>query len=162
VIFDDGTTTTAVDADDCTSWSDTAITLAVPTGLESRTYGLKVYRRDSTLVTGAYSDPISFTVIATSVTLKAYPNPFNPYADTLKMQVSVTSDTRVGVYIYDIAARLIYKTETTLSTGTTNVEWDGKLFTGQYAGDGTYLIRVVDESSKALISKGKVMVVKQR
>ncbi|MFA4858886.1 MAG: Ig-like domain-containing protein, partial [Candidatus Margulisiibacteriota bacterium] len=162
VIFDDGAHTAAVDADDCTYWSDGTITLLVPTGLESKSYGVKVYRRDSTMVTGAYSNSYSFTVIAMSTTLKAYPNPFNPYADTLKMQVSVTADTRVGVYIYDIAARLVYKTEATLSTGTTNIEWDGKLFTGQLAGDGTYLIRIIDEGAKTLISKGKVIVVKQR
>jgi flagellar hook assembly protein FlgD len=68
----------------------------------------------------------------------------------------------VGVYIYDVTGRLVYQTTQTLTTGTTNIEWDGKIFTGQTAGDGAYLIRIVNEGNKTLISKGKIIVIKHQ
>jgi hypothetical protein len=160
VWFGDGITTVTVDT--VQSWSDGTIMVAVPEGLESKTYALQVYRRASTLGVGALSNAVQFEVIAMSTTLKAYPNPFNPLSETLKMQVSVTDTTSVGVYIYDVTGRLVYQTTQTLTTGTTNIEWDGKIFTGQTAGDGAYLIRIVNEGNKTLISKGKIIVIKHQ
>ncbi|MBU0687424.1 MAG: IPT/TIG domain-containing protein [Candidatus Margulisbacteria bacterium] len=159
VIFDDAISTLIVD--EAILWSDTLIQIAVPEGLESKAYALKVYKRDLTLGVDALSNAVAFTVIAMADIVKAYPNPFNPLVESTSIQVSVTSTTNVGIYIYDITARLVYKTVQTLNAGTTLIPWDGKLFTGEYCGDGVYLVRVVNEDSKTLLSKGKIIAIKR-
>lgn len=158
VWFGDGINSFMVD--DVEEWSDTMIRLQVPEDLTSKSYALQVYRREYVLAIGILSNAVQFDVIAMAGILKAYPNPFDPVNQTLKMQVSVTASTNIGVYVYDLTGKLVYQTTQTLGVGTTDVTWDGRMYTGEYAGDGALLIRIVDESSKTVLSKGKVIVIK--
>jgi hypothetical protein len=157
------------------SWSDTEITAIVPRLAPAGNYTLKVIRLTISQGTiQAYeSNPAAFQVTSGSSSTGSatiFPNPFNP----LETQVPVsrasgmlgnratiaydaTGVTNVGIYIYDTTARLVY--HEIISGG--QVSWDGKDTSGNYVADGLYLLRVVNEENKSLISKGKILIIKQ-
>jgi hypothetical protein len=155
------------------SWSDTSIEAIVPRLAVTGNYQLKVVRL--AVAAGgtmqAYeSNPASFRVTAmTSSTGNAtiYPNPFNPMATQLTasgmaanvatVAYNATGVQNVGIYIYDTTAKLVYHSVTTGS----QITWDGRDTGGAYVADGVYLLRVVNEDSKTLISKGKILVIKK-
>jgi hypothetical protein len=151
---------TAIDA--VTYWSDTMIIFTLPTTFTTKRYDLCVYRKNSTLSIDELSEPYAFDVIAASTKAKAYPNPFNPLGDgTIKIEVTVTEATTVSLYLYDMAARMVDEATVTLLAGTNQIEWNGRDYTGNVVGDGVYLIRVVNSSTKELIAKGKILVIKR-
>jgi len=90
-------------------------------------------------------------------TVNIYPNPFNPNAETVNFAYNPGSAANVGIYIYDMTAKQIYKQVDSGSTAT----WNGKDDWGKMSGDGAYLLRVVNEDNKQLIAKGKILVIKQ-
>ncbi|MFA5875780.1 MAG: IPT/TIG domain-containing protein [Candidatus Margulisiibacteriota bacterium] len=143
-------------------WSDTLILFNLPTTFTNGKYDLCVYRKNSALSIDELSEAYVFSVIATSTRAKAYPNPFNPLSDgTVKIEVTVTESITVSLYLYDMAARMVDQVTIPLLVGTNQIEWDGRDYTGAVVGDGVYLIRVVNDSTKELIAKGKILVIKR-
>jgi flagellar hook assembly protein FlgD len=143
------------------SWSDSQIVFVLPDTFETGEYDLQVYRKDATQGIDALSEAKPFRVIAASTKAKVYPNPFNPLSETIKIQVSATEAMEVSLFIYDITARVIYKTSASLSVGTNEITWDGKNYLNAIVGDGVYLVRVVNNANKELISKAKILVIKR-
>ena len=117
------------------------------------------------------SNPEAFevtSIMSNSGIAVVYPNPFNPLAtaltasdreaDKTTIAFNATAVQNVGVYIYDMTARLVYQQVTSGS----QVSWSGVDNQGNYVADGLYLIRVVNEDTKAIIAKGRVLVIKRQ
>jgi hypothetical protein len=103
-----------------------------------------------------------FLVMAASTLAKTYPNPFNPLRETIKIEFVLTSAANVQVYLYDMTGQPIWKSGVQYySAGTQTVNWSGLTFFSNYAGDGIVLVRVVNEDTKGLIAKGKILVIKR-
>ena len=87
-----------------------------------------------------------------------YPSPFNAGAESVTIAVADTGGaTNIGFYVFDRTARLVNKQ---VITGSSQTTWDGKDQNNNIAGNGAYLIRIVNEDSKALLAKGKLLVIK--
>jgi hypothetical protein len=144
------------------SWSSTQIVFVLPTTFSTGSYDLMVHRKDTVLAIDEQSLAMPLKVVALSSRAVPYPNPFNPLSDSLKIQVSVTVPTNAIICIYDISAKMIYQTSVSLSVGTNEIAWDGKNYLGVIVADGVYLVRVAKETSKELIAKGKILVIKRQ
>ena len=90
-----------------------------------------------------------------------FPNPFDPQVEVTHMMIQLDEPTEIGIYIYDMTARQIWKEVIFLPAGQTPVEWKGYTYFDKIAGNGVYLLRVVDEGNKKLIGKGKIFVIKR-
>jgi hypothetical protein len=149
------------------SWSDTAIEAVVPRLAAAGTYEVKVTRVAiiAGTVTAMQSNPSSFLITAAAAggdIVNVRPNPFNPNTETVLMPVTNTyGATNVGYYIFDMTARLVYKHVVTASGTTASDTWDGKDLTQVLVGDGAYILRVINEDTKSLIARGKILVVKK-
>jgi hypothetical protein len=156
---------------DILSWSDTAIEAIVPRLAPTGSYELKVIKLSiSAGSMRAYeSNPEGFLVtgiMPTGGTAVIFPNPFNPLATELaasgmtanQATIAYVADgvQNIGIYVYDSTARLVYHAVTT----DTQVAWDGRNTGGNVVADGIYLLRVVNEDTKNLIAKGKILVIK--
>lgn len=153
----------AVSTSDVVSWSNAEIKVKVPADFIPGAYRVEVLRRMQ--ISGQdielLSNGIEFEITAFSGVTKAYPNPFNPLKEILHVRINLTSTAQVGVYVYDINGRLVWKNVASKPAGQSETTWDGTTAFQEKAGDGVYLIRVVNEGSKALISKGKIIVIKK-
>jgi hypothetical protein len=94
-----------------------------------------------------------------------YPNPFNPLKGPAKISYSLTEDTDVALYIFDMTGRQVNKEVYPSGTegghaGYNQVEWDGKTFSGVFAENDVYFVRIVKLSESKLIGKLKIMVLK--
>ncbi|MFC1540617.1 IPT/TIG domain-containing protein [Candidatus Margulisiibacteriota bacterium] len=153
------------------SWSDTAIEAIVPRLAPAGNYQLKVIKLAiSAGNLRAYeSNPEGFVVtgiMPAGGDAVVFPNPFNPLATEMAAsgmaanQATIAYDAtgvqNIGIYVYDSTARLVYQTLTT----DTQVTWDGRDNGGSVVADGIYLLRIVNEDTKTLISKGKILVIK--
>jgi flagellar hook assembly protein FlgD len=142
------------------SWSDAAIQARVPRLASIGTYEVRVNKLSTTsgVVTVLTSNPAGFQVTSLggdSATI--YPNPFNPNKEVVNIGYTTPAGaTNIGVYIFDMTARQVSKTV----IGASQTTWDGKDQNGQLVGDGVYLLRVINEDTKSLIAKGKILVVK--
>ncbi|MFA5035298.1 MAG: Ig-like domain-containing protein, partial [Candidatus Margulisiibacteriota bacterium] len=158
-------TTSALTEGIILSWTTTSIEVILPAGLASGMYGVDVKvsapsAADPAVVTTFVSTPKDFLVTASAAgdIAQIYPNPFSPRTEQVNIVVSNTgSASRLGYYIYDMAAQLVYRT----STGTTQITWNGIDQWGSLVSDGAYILRVVNEDTKSLIAKGKILVVKR-
>jgi len=90
-----------------------------------------------------------------------YPNPFDPQVEVTNMVFDLDSDTTVGIYIYDITARQVWKHVEFLPAGQQLIQWDGYTYYNKIADNGMYLVRAIDNKSKKFIGKGKIMVMKR-
>jgi hypothetical protein len=91
-------------------------------------------------------------VIGSAVSgLMVYPNPYT-IGGTLKFD-GLSGD--VNVYIYDIAADLVWKGFT---SGAASISWDGKNHAGNTVAPGVYIYVVKDALGKK--STGKIAVIK--
>jgi hypothetical protein len=90
-----------------------------------------------------------------------FPNPFDPQVEVTHMMIQLEEPTEIGIYIYDMTARQIWKEVIFLPAGQTPVEWKGYTFFNKIADNGVYLLRVVDEGNKKFIGKGKIFVIKR-
>lgn len=158
------------------SWSSSRIDAVVPRGANAGNYRVKIIKITIIQETGAtsawQSNDVDFMVTSSAApeggTAVIYPNPFNPIAEQTGQPnasaikaVTVAFDNdagnQVGIYIYDMTARLVYKDVTTSS----QASWSGLDSYNNVVGDGAYILRVVDENSKRVIAKGKILVIKQ-
>ncbi|MDD5593433.1 MAG: T9SS type A sorting domain-containing protein [Candidatus Margulisbacteria bacterium] len=145
-----------------TSWNDTSIEAIVPMLAPAGSYTVKVVRIaiQAGTVTALESNTTGFQVTSTSAGDIAviYPNPFNAGKENVTIAVTNTGGaTRIGFYIFDMTARLTYKYVATSGNQTT---WNGYDQDNALVGDGAYLVRIVNEDTKALLAKGKILVVK--
>lgn len=146
------------------SWSDTNLVVEVPLTANKGTYDIEIYKLTIAaegIDIASKSDAVSFTVTAAASAGIAtiYQNPFDPAdGESITIQFNAGSATNIGVYIYDSTARLV---STELLSGTNQTTWDGLYASGAVVGDGVYLVRIVNEDTKALIAKGKALVIKR-
>lgn len=150
-----------------TKWGDTQLEAKVPTQAIGGIYNVRVLKVAilANTLNALESNNASFKVTAPSPAdgvVIAYPNPFNPLSNDPIMNKATLvynpgTATNIGIYIYDMTAKLIFKN--TVSTSQTT--WDGKDTWSNYASNGAYLVRVVNEDNKSLIAKGKVLVIKE-
>ncbi|MFA6169164.1 MAG: Ig-like domain-containing protein [Candidatus Margulisiibacteriota bacterium] len=158
-------TTSALTEGIILNWTTTSIEVVLPAGLPSGMYGVDVKvsapsASDPAVVTTFVSTPKDFLVTASAAgdVAQVYPNPFNPLAEQANIVVSNTGGaSRLGYYIYDMAAQLVYRT----STGASQITWNGVDQWGSLVSDGAYILRVVNEDNKSLLAKGKILVVKR-
>jgi hypothetical protein len=142
------------------SWSDTQLIARVPQApmgsYEAVVNKMASVQGTLTLLT---SNKQAFQVTSSGVdTVRAYPNPFNPNIEVITLVFNPPTGTpNSGVYIYDMTARLVRHENVLTATQTT---WNGKDQNGNTVGDGAYLVRVINEETKSLIAKGKILVVK--
>ena len=146
------------------SWKDIEIKFTIPPGTAPKDYDVKIFSLKpvgNQQVQQLSDDVVIFKVLALSSTTKIYPNPFNANVEPAKIEVVVTTATNVSVYIYDITGLLVWKTSQFVPANASIIKWDGRDLFGRVSADGVYLVRVLDDDSKVLISKGKVIVVKR-
>ena len=144
-------------------WSDTTIEANVPLA-PIGDYTIKVIqiRGGSGPVTALESNPASFMVTfsPTPGIATISPNPFNAGKESVTINVASSvggvTINNIGYYIFDMTAQLVHK-EVTSSTQTT---WNGLDQNNAVVGDGAYILRVINEDSKSLIAKGKILVIK--
>jgi hypothetical protein len=152
------------------AWSNTTIEALVPELSPIGTYTVKVVKQSISsggTLQVMESNPQGFSVTAgvmgNGIAI-IYPNPFNPLStDPLRNRTNISGwagsgATNVGVYIFDSTAKLVYQNNIVAAIDTT---WDGKDSNGSYAADGLYLLRVVNEDTKATLAKGKILVIKR-
>ena len=143
------------------NWSDTTIEAIVP-ALASGFYDLKVILMQ--IAGGALqeldSSPASFQITGSAVatgTATVYPCPFNAGAETVTLAAPDTGGaSKIGFYVFDRSARLVFKQIGSSGQAT----WNGRDLEGDLIADGAYLIRILNEDSRALLAKSKLMVVK--
>lgn len=86
-----------------------------------------------------------------------YPNPYNPILDApVKIAYDTNNASSIGAYIYDVTGRLTYMT----ATSSNEITWDGHDKETNLVSNGAYLVRIINESNKQLLAKGKVLVIK--
>ncbi|OGC11767.1 hypothetical protein A3K48_04665 [candidate division WOR-1 bacterium RIFOXYA12_FULL_52_29] len=147
------------------NWTDTTIEAILPAGLSAGLYAVDVKvsapsAADPSIITTYVSTPANFQVTSSAAgdIAQIFPNPFNPLTEQVNIVVSNTGGaSRLGYYIYDMAAQLVYKT----TSGTSQIAWNGIDQWGQQVADGAYLLRVVNEDTKSLLAKGKILAVKR-
>ena len=85
-----------------------------------------------------YELPIKFEL------LQNYPNPFNP---TTTIEYSVTSKTRVEIYIYNsLGQKIATLLNKEMKTGTFKINWDGTDSNGKRLSSGVYFYHILTES----------------
>ena len=144
-----------------TQWSDSTIEAIVPS-LASGLYDVKVlYVQTSGGILQQFeSNPAGFQITGSFGfgTAVIYPCPFNAGVETVTIAVpNSTGAANIGFYVFDRTARLVFKQ---VLGGANQTVWDGHDLSGNIVGDGAYLVRVVNEDSKALLAKGKLLVIK--
>jgi len=91
------------------------------------------------------------------------PNPFNPSLGASKITYNLSMPAQVRLYIFDQTGRLVTSVRAFGTAGyNDNLEWDGKLSTGENAANGIYLVKVLAEESgqATAFAKGKVIVLR--
>ena len=98
---------------------------------------------------------------AQNLTLINYPNPFNPKGGQIvTFECFSNSNLETSIYLYDMAARLLWKKNFPLQAATKNrISWDGYNENNELVGNGIYLYRLIDSSSKQQLAKGKIWVI---
>ncbi len=91
------------------------------------------------------------------------PNPFDPSLGPSKITYNLSRPAQVKLYIFDQTGRLITSLSVPGTAGyNNNLEWDGKLASGENASNGIYLIKVLaQENGQATASaKGRIIVLR--
>ncbi|MDD5382261.1 MAG: hypothetical protein PHH60_01210, partial [Candidatus Margulisbacteria bacterium] len=157
------------------SWSNTTIEAIVPKLAPAGDYTLKVIKIaiSAGMMQAFESNPKGFQVtagISSGGLATIYPNPFNPLETSVPstrasgmsgnaatIAFTAAGVSNIGIYIYDTNARLVFHEV----TNTTQVTWNGRDTQGALVADGVYLLRIVNEETKSLIAKGKILVIKK-
>lgn len=191
LVFDNGQSGVSYQAREVLSWSNTQIVAIVPRLASVGDYKVKVIKITIIQETGStqawQSNEEDFRVTASAANeggiATIYPNPFNPLAETINatgtgadanrdtIAFNAGSSTTVGIYIYDMTARLVQQRTVTMGTPDSTVQalgwdgtqasWNGHDTYGNLAGDGVYIMKIIDQDSKRVIAKGKILVIKQ-
>ena len=162
LLFENTTTGKSYFAD-ITSWSETTIEAIVPAGAATGIYKMKVVRKSIALgiVRALESNEAGYSVTIAAVAglANAWPNPFNAGSESINISIpSAGGAANIGWYIYDMTAKLAYKT----AGSATQISWSGRDINANLpVADGAYILRVVNEDTKTLLAKGKILVVKR-
>jgi len=108
------------------------------------------------------SNPADFaiTYFGASDVATIYPNPFNAGTEVVNIAVTSTGGANnIGFYIFDMTAKLVNRQVVSAPTSATT--WNGYDQTNTLVGDGAYIVRVINEDTKSVIAKGKLLVVKR-
>ncbi|MBU0573053.1 MAG: hypothetical protein KKH83_01090 [Candidatus Margulisbacteria bacterium] len=138
------------------SWSANEIVFDLPL-MTPGVKLLKVITSD-----GLENDISSFVVLASTTTQTYnYPNPFNPTGgEKTNIVISNDGEPVVLIYIFDSTAEMVKRF--TWCEGDAEIQWDGRSDRGQILGDGVYLYRVVKNSDRSLIGKGKILIINKQ
>jgi hypothetical protein len=154
------------------SWSDTLIEAIVPRLAPKGSYTLKVIKMSISQGTlrALESNPKGFQVTSSSPSGGSaiiFPNPFNPLAigltssglaaNAVNIAYDASGIANIGIYVYDSTGRQVYHNITSLG----QITWNGRDADGNIVADGLYLLRVVNEDTKSLIAKGRILVIKK-
>ena len=144
------------------SWSNGKIEALAPKLGIKGDYDVKVNKAANTqgVITIMESNPVDFSISAAGAaeTITAYPNPFNGGKEVINLIVNdAKGATNISFIIYDMTAKIVYQ-----ATGAaTQITWDGYDTHHDLVADGAYLVRVINENTKTLLAKGKILVVKR-
>lgn len=141
------------------SWSNTQIKAIVPSAVGKHDVKVVKVPDASDLSKIQESNTVAFaiTVIAGPGEAVIYPNPYNPNSGNVNIVYENVNANLIEVHIYDTTARKVYQTSATTSF----VTWNGYNLSNNIVGDGVYLARVIDATSKKTLAKGKILVVRQ-
>jgi len=153
------------------AWGNTTIEAKIPTPAPVGNYTLKVIKIAVSAGTlrASESNPAAMTVtsILAEGTALVFPNPFNPLATTpaangravnqATIVFTTTGSQDIGIYIYDMTGRQVRHETTTAAQWI----WDGRDQNNNIVADGLYLLRIVNEETKKLIAKSKILVTKK-
>ena len=116
------------------------------------------------------SNPKGFQVTSSSPSGGSaiiFPNPFNPLAigltssglaaNAVNIAYDASGIANIGIYVYDSTGRQVYHNITSLG----QITWNGRDADGNIVADGLYLLRVVNEDTKSLVAKGRILVIKK-
>lgn len=152
---------------DINSWDDTVIHAVVPELANTGDYKVRVIKVAivAGTITAQESNRTDFRITAAAAAdgvVFIYPNPFNPLSTNTAESVAnmiwnTGGATNMYAAVYDMTAHLVKKNDN-LTTGATT--WNGYDENGKLAGDGAYLVRVVNKDNGRLIAKGKALVIK--
>lgn len=92
-----------------------------------------------------------------------YPNPFNPKGGEIAtFEATSSTSIEATLYIYSMSAQLIYQKPFSLPAGAINrLAWNGYNNTNELAGNGVYLYRLLETSTKQSLTRGKIWVINQ-
>lgn len=90
-----------------------------------------------------------------------YPNPFAPSVQSTTINYSLTKDTDIKLYIYDLTRKQIYGTVYAAGSnggrlGENEISWDGKDMLGQLVANGVYVYFIT--SGGKVVGSGEVAV----
>lgn len=160
LVFTNLTTGASSDFVEIRNWTDTSIEAVTPR-LTPGSYEVTVSyipQVAGATVFESNPDDFSITALGAAGVATVYPNPFNAGQETVNLIVTNTTGvSNFGFYIYDMTAQLVNKQVLTVGRTT----WDGRTTAGTVAADGVYLLRVVNEDTKTLLAKGKILVIKR-
>ncbi len=145
------------------SWASEEIKAIIPS-LYVGGYDIKVVKvpdiTDVSTIQESNTENFNITFLASAGQATIYPNPFSPTgSNSSEVTIAYNAGTasQIGIYIYDLAGQLVHKKVVTGS----QTSWNGYNDQSKLAGDGPYIVRIVDESTKELLAKGKILVIKQ-
>jgi hypothetical protein len=147
------------------NWSNTAIEAIVP-NLTAGDYDITVWVAPSASDIDSFStNPDAFKVTASAAggdIATLYPNPFNPNSEAINIIANnIGGATNVTAYIFDMTAHQVARIPMDISGSTAQKTWNGTDLTGAVVGDGAFILRVINEDTKSLIARGKILVVKR-
>ena len=101
-----------------------------------------------------------FFLLLLTITLINYPNPFNPKGKQITtFEVTADASQEAKLYLYDMAAQLLWQTNLSLEKGLNRFSWNGYNQNNELVGSGIYLCRLVDPSTYKTLAKTKVWVI---
>jgi hypothetical protein len=108
-------------------------------------YGIAVYNETGIV---ANDDPVLPAPLNGSISLAAYPNPFQ---SDVNLGISLKKQCEIRVRIYDLKGRLVKRiTQAAKSAGQHQLVWNGLDETGMPAASGIYVCEVTSDSGKAV------------
>lgn len=88
----------------------------------------------------------------------AYPNPFNPLLENVRIRFTLGEANDVKVLIYDISNTLVWEYRDIHNDGLNEIIWDGRNNSERLVANGTYFYILQAGSDKRKI--GKISVIK--
>lgn len=91
--------------------------------------------------------------------MMAYPNPFDPNKQTIKMLFGAATGEAVDIYVFDANANVIWQKKDNQLAGDRTVTWDGKTSYGEMVDNGIYFVRIVKKGKT--VARAKILVNKK-
>lgn len=147
------------------SWDDSSITFAVPQDAPFAPPSQAIYiMRDGKRSNSTFFAVTTAQIETTTTKPHCYPNPFNPKNnETTTFVFELGGLTKVGLYIYDLNGRMLFKKEEPVAPllGVGTMVWDGKDANGKIVANGVYIANIVNRDTNKLIGTCKVFVAKK-